>query len=73
MAGGKPRRAKARDRTEPEGHHGHARHVRDPMRADEQAIYFTWADYNDPALFPSYVEKNGASYRLVPAFWNPVL
>ena len=24
-----------------------------------------------PAL--GYVEKNGASYRLVPAFWNPVL
>lgn len=28
-------------------------------RADEQAIYFTWSDYNDAAIFPAYVEKNG--------------
>ena len=35
MAGGKPRRAEARDRTEPERHHGHARQVsgREPVRA----------------------------------------
>jgi len=29
-------------------------------RAEEQAIYFTWTDYNDPKLFPAYMEKNGA-------------
>jgi spermidine/putrescine transport system substrate-binding protein len=30
-------------------------------RADEeQAIYYTWSDYNLPEFFPAYLEKNGA-------------
>ena len=28
--------------------------------AEEQAIYYTWSDYNTPELFPAYIEKNGA-------------
>ncbi|MGE3967911.1 MAG: extracellular solute-binding protein, partial [Dongiaceae bacterium] len=29
--------------------------------ADEQAIYYTWSDYNTPEFFPAYIEKYGAS------------
>lgn len=28
--------------------------------AEAQAIYFTWANYDNPELFPAYVEANGA-------------
>jgi spermidine/putrescine transport system substrate-binding protein len=29
-------------------------------RAEEQAIYFTWSGYDDPAFFPGYVAKHGS-------------
>jgi spermidine/putrescine transport system substrate-binding protein len=29
-------------------------------RAEEQVIYFTWENYNNPAFYPSYIEANGA-------------
>ena len=29
--------------------------------ADDQAIYFTWAGYDDPGFFPAYVAKHGAN------------
>ncbi len=36
--------------------------VRRPARAaEEQAVYFTWAEYDNPAFFPTYVQKHGAN------------
>jgi spermidine/putrescine transport system substrate-binding protein len=29
------------------------------VRADDQAIYFTWTGYDDPGFFPGYIAKNG--------------
>ena len=29
--------------------------------AEDQAIYFTWAGYDDPGFFPAYVKKHGAN------------
>jgi spermidine/putrescine transport system substrate-binding protein len=33
-------------------------------KAAEQATYFTWSGYDDPALFPGYVAKHGAPPNL---------
>ncbi len=35
--------------------------ARRPVRAEEQAIYFTWSVYDDPGFFPDYVKKHGAN------------
>jgi spermidine/putrescine transport system substrate-binding protein len=35
--------------------------LRRPARAEEQAIYFTWTEYDNPAFFPAYVQKHGAN------------
>jgi len=32
-----------------------------PARAQDQAVYFTWRVYSDPAFFPGYVQKHGAN------------